>query len=140
MAGISSLWGTRSTAQRRRHHRTHHRAAHRNGCLRKIKERTGRSLSTPHRAKRLHAGTASQLNAPTPTRVKGIVNIRADTVLENADLLGRVLTVLIGQWGLDVVEVHIAEDKPGATGVTNGNGQYVLTVAGHSFPFVLEVG
>src|SRR3712207_3707421 len=55
---------------------------------------------------------SAQLDEPTPARVKGIVDIRAGSLLENSDLFGRALTVLIGQWGLDAVEVRIAADKP----------------------------
>ena len=123
MVTISSSSGARITTRRRWQDRAH---------------RSCRDYLAPDRAQQLHDGTASRLETPTPRRVKGILGIRADLALESADLLGRALTVLIGQWGLDAVEVRIAEDEPEAVGLTGGNSPHVLTVAGHDFPLILE--
>ncbi len=143
MAGV--LAGARIMAPRSRHERGHRsyreeRPAHRIGLVHKARGRIGRSLPAPHHVRQRHEGAASRTDASTPRRAKGIVNIPADIVLESAELLGRVLTVLIGQWGLDAVEVRIAEDKPEAGGVTSRTSRHILTVAGHDFPFVLEGG
>ena len=69
--------------------------------------------------------------------VKGTIDIPKDLVLRDHDLLSHVLGVLVRQWGLYTVEVHIRADDGGAPGVTSSNRQCRLEVAGHSFPLAL---
>lgn len=121
MVDISSSSGARITAHRRRHDHIRRRV-----------------LSAPRHAQQRRDGTASPPRLATSRRVKGIIGIHANMVLNNTDLLGRALTVLIAQWGLDVVEVRISRDMPEAAGLVSRTSPHILTVAGHSFPFVLE--
>ncbi len=69
--------------------------------------------------------------------VRGTIDIPEDLALHNRDLVGRVLDVLVGQWGLCTVEVRIRADDGEAPAETDPNSRCRLEVAGHSFPLTL---
>ena len=77
------------------------------------------------------------LDTVAPRCVKGIIDIPEDIVVHHRDLVGRVLEVLMQQWGLGAVEVHVGASYEEASGLTNANPLQRLKVAGHSFPFAL---
>ena len=70
-------------------------------------------------------------------RVRGTIDIPEDLALHNSDLVGRVLDVLVRQWGLSAVEVRIRADDGEEPGEINPNSRRRLEVAGHSFPLAL---
>ena len=69
--------------------------------------------------------------------VRGTIDIPEDLALHNSDLVGRVLDVLVRQWGLSAVEVRIRADDGEEPGEINLNSLRCLEVAGHSFPLAL---
>ncbi len=69
--------------------------------------------------------------------MRGTIVIPEDLALHNRDLVGRVLDVLVRQWGLSAVEVRISADDGEVPGQTNPSSHCRLEVAGHSFPLAL---
>ncbi len=70
--------------------------------------------------------------------VKATLEIPAEVVRHQREVVDRAFAVLKSQWGLSSVELRVHAAEPGAPGVPANPARHALKVGGYSFPLRLD--